>query len=187
VKPAIDVAAIILAAGAGRRLGGVAKAALVRRDGRTFLAAVLDAARAAGARPIVVVAEPHGAAVAALAGDAPVVWNLAPERGMIGSLACGIAAAGAADVALAWPVDHADVAAATVRAVLAAADRDRIVVPVHAGRGGHPTAFGAAVFAELAAAATARAVVAADPRRVVRLPVDDPGVVRDVDLPEDLP
>jgi molybdenum cofactor cytidylyltransferase len=125
--------------------------------------------------------------VAALAvGVAPVVWNPAPERGMIGSLVAGLAAAGAADVALAWPVDHPRVRPATVAAVLGAAGRDRIVVPCFGGRGGHPTAFGAALFRELAAAASARAVVAADPRRVVRLDVDDPGVVRDVDTPADL-
>ncbi len=178
-------AAIVLAAGAGTRLGGVAKAALLLPDGRSFLAAVLAAARAAGAQPIVVVAPPHGAAVAALAGTARVVWS-APERGMIGSLVAGLGAAGDADVALAWPVDHARVEAATVAAVLAAAGPDRIVVPCHGGRGGHPTAFGAALFAELGAAASARAVVHADPRRVVRLDVADAGVVRDVDEPGDL-
>jgi molybdenum cofactor cytidylyltransferase len=182
----VTAAAVILAAGAGARLGGVAKAALRLPDGRTFLAAILASARAAGAEPIVVVAAPHGAEVAALAAGARVVWNPDPARGMIGSLCAGIAAAGAVDVVLAWPVDHARVAAATVAAVLAAAGPDRIVVPCHRGRGGHPTAFGAAQLAELAAAASARAVVAADPTRVVRLDVDDDGVVRDVDRPEDL-
>jgi molybdenum cofactor cytidylyltransferase len=101
---------------------------------------------------------------------------------MIASLAAGLGG----DVALAWPVDHPRVTVATVRAVIASAGRDRIVVPCHGGRGGHPTAFGADTFAELAAAARARDVVAADPARVVRLAVDDPGVVRDVDVPEDL-
>jgi molybdenum cofactor cytidylyltransferase len=180
----MTLAAIILAAGAGARLGGVAKAALRLPDGRTFLAAVLDAARAAGAEPTVVVAAPHGELTAALAGAARVVWNPAPERGMIGSLNLGIAAAGPVDAALSWPVDHARVAAASVAAVCAAAGRGRIVVPCHAGRGGHPTAFGADFFAALAGAASARAVIAAAPGRVLRLDVDDPGVVLDVDVPE---
>src|SRR5262249_16679755 len=106
---AVKVAAIILAAGAGARLGGVAKAALRLPDGRSVVESRLASARAAGASPVVVVAQPHGAAVTALAGDARVVWNPAPERGMIGSLNAGIAAAGPIDVALCWPVDHARV------------------------------------------------------------------------------
>ena len=72
-------------------------------------------------------------------------------------------------------------------AIVAAAGPDRIVVPTYAGRGGHPTAFGRAVWPELAAAATARDVVRADPGRVVRLAVDDDeGVVMDFDLPSDM-
>lgn len=178
----MKVAAIILAAGAGARLGGVAKAALRLPDGRTFLESVLASARAAGASPVVVVAQPHGAAVAALAGDARVVWNPAPERGMIGSLNAGIAAAGPIDVALCWPVDHARVAPATVAEICAAAARERIVIPTFRGRGGHPTAFGAAFFAALAAAATPRDLLAG----AFRLPVEDPFVARDVDVPEDV-
>src|SRR4051794_32861229 len=125
--------ALILAAGAGTRLGGVAKALLRLPDGRTFLDAILELA---GPAPVVVVAAPFGAEVAAaVAGRAEVVWNPAPERGMIASLVAGLAAIPDADVALVWPVDHPRVTAATVAAVRAAAARDRIVVPVHAGRG----------------------------------------------------
>lgn len=188
------IAAVVLAAGRGERLGGAAKAALRLPDGRTFLEAVAEAARAGGcARVIAVAAAPHLQAVraAAAAAGVEVVENPAPERGMASSAAIGLAAldGGAFDAALVWPVDHSRVGAATVAAIAAAAARDRIVVPRRAGRGGHPTAFGAGLWPECAVAAAGpdglRAVVAADRRRVAELAVDDDGVVRDVDTPDD--
>lgn len=183
----MTVAAVVLAAGAGRRLGGANKAALRLPDGRTFLDAVVAGARAAASRVVVVAAAPHGEAVRAMT-DAEVVWNPAPERGMASSIACGLAAldARAVDAALVWPVDTPRVAAATVAAVVAAGGRGRIVIPVHGGRGGHPTLFGVEVWPALAAAGSARDVIAAEPARVVRLPVADAGVARDVDAPGDL-
>jgi CTP:molybdopterin cytidylyltransferase MocA len=185
----MTVAVVILAGGAGRRLGGVNKAGLLLPDGRTHLAAILATAAEAGCGPVVVVAAaPHGDAVRALAGATPVVWNARPERGMLSSLVCGLEALGPAALgALAWPVDHARVGASAVRAVLAAADAERAVVPTFAGRGGHPTFFGRALWAELAAAVDgeggARAVLGRVPARVTRVPVGDEGVVLDVDTP----
>lgn len=188
------VGGVVLAAGRGERLGGVCKAALRLPDGRSFLAAVVDAARAAGVAPIVVVAAaPFSAEVRALAAAAgvAVVENPTPELGMASSFAVGLDALPGAGLArvLAWPVDHPAVRAATVGAIVSAGAAGRIVVPVHGGRGGHPTCFAAALLGECRAAARAdgglRAVVRADPGRVTRLTVDDPGVVADVDSPMD--
>jgi molybdenum cofactor cytidylyltransferase len=97
----------------------------------------------------------------------------------------------------------------------AASHPGRIVRPTFQGVGGHPVVFPASVFAELldesrvaggdpgpreregdgpragdAEARTgmdrgARAVLARDPSRILTLPVDDPGVVTDVDTPDD--
>jgi molybdenum cofactor cytidylyltransferase len=187
----MNAAAIVLCAGAGVRLGGRCKATLRTPDGRTFIDAIARAARDAGCADVVaVVGPPHEveARAAAEAAGARVVANAAPERGMASSLAVGLAAVGRADVALLWPVDHACVRSDTVARVLAAARADGIVVPRFGGRGGHPTAFGAAVWPEIMPELSdgARAVVRRDPARVVRVDVDDAGVVRDVDAPEDL-
>jgi molybdenum cofactor cytidylyltransferase len=186
--------AVVLAAGRGARLGGVAKA-LLAIEGETFLGRVAGSLRAAGVDSVVVVVgPPHGEAVRAEACrlGLELADNPAPERGMASSVATGFAAlAGRHDrAALLWPVDLARVAPATVAAVVRRASEDIIVVPTWQQRGGHPSAFGRALWMELAACealpAGALSVVHRDPARVVRLPVDDPGILADVDRPGDL-
>jgi molybdenum cofactor cytidylyltransferase len=115
-------------------------------------------------------------------------------RGMGTSLACGVravrsrhpAAAGAI-VALA---DMPWVGSATIARVAAAVRGGATVAaPFHDGRRGHPVGFGAACFAELAALDGddgARSVVAAHADALLRLDVDDAGVLRDVDAAADL-
>jgi molybdenum cofactor cytidylyltransferase len=195
--------AVVLAAGRGDRLGGVAKA-LLRCGGRTFLAAIARTCAAAGVdRLVVVVGPPFAGRVAAEAArlGAAVATNPAPARGMASSVAVGFAAlldpAGPAaearaDVALLWPVDHPLVTAATVAALVAevaGGDLD-VVAPRAVGRGGHPVAIGRAVWPSLARAADlprgARDVLG-DPRwRRRDQDVDDRGVVQDIDHPDQL-
>lgn len=199
-------AAIVLAAGEGRRMGGKAKGGLRLPDGRTFVAAIVECAREAGCEEvIVVVGPPHEEEMRAEAeaAGAVVVRNGEPGRGMVSSLAeglvllergsgYGIRGSGpgvgvGVGVALAWPVDHPRVKVETVRAILAAATVERVVVPFYGGRGGHPTAFGRDHWPALLALPVggARAVVASRPELVDCLVVGDPGVVIDVDTPAD--
>jgi len=192
----VTAAAVVLAAGAGTRLGGVAKALLPIGD-RTFLARIVATAAAAGvpaARVVVVVGAPFADSVAAEAArlGARVVVNPDPARGMGSSVAVGFAALGEADgeVALLWPVDHPAVTVATVARVLAEAADVDVVVPRRDGRGGHPAAVARPVWTALAGASEApggaRSVLH-DPRwRRREVEVDDPGVVRDVDNREDV-
>jgi len=187
---------LVVAAGAGRRLGGVAKATL-RLGEATFLETIANAASEAGAEvALVVVAEPHqreSVAEAQRLGLATVV-NPEPERGMASSVAVGFdylsAHHGECDAALLWPVDHPRVAVETVRSVVQQSGRERIVVPRYRGRGGHPTSFGRASWAELVRCADAddgaRSVVRSEPGRVLGIDVDDIGVRADVDRPEQL-
>ena len=188
-------AAIVLAAGEGRRLGGVAKAALRLPTGVTFLDKIVAVAREAGVGRIVVVAgEPHLAVTRAAAEVADVdriAVNPDPSRGMASSVEVGIEQVGDVDAALIWPVDHPGVRVDTIRQLLARIAREGLVMPMYGGRGGHPTLFGAELFGELRACVSqpggARAVVSRVPKRVIKLPVEDPGVVEDVDEPTDLP
>lgn len=176
--------AVILAAGAGTRLGGVAKALLVH-DGQTFLERIVGLVTGPC---VVVVAEPFRDAVTrhAQARQLVVVDNPAPERGMASSVALGFAAvqALAVDAAYLWPVDHPFVQAATLARLEATPGLAR---PTYRGRGGHPPRIPRALWDRFAACdrvdGGARAVMAT--LDVTDVPVDDPGVVRDVDTPDD--
>jgi CTP:molybdopterin cytidylyltransferase MocA len=180
------IGAVILAAGAGTRMGGVAKA-LLRRGDRSFLATIAATAREVGlVDAVVVVGPPYRDAVAAEAAAVGlrVVDNPRPERGMASSIALGFAALVDSDVDAAWlwPVDHPDVAAASLRALVAAlADRE-VARPVVGDRGGHPPLVSRALWPRLVAGAIARDVIAEADRIDVAL--DDVGCTTDVDVPE---
>ena len=185
------IGAVILAAGAGTRMGGVAKALIKTRGDRTFLQNILARAREAGLDDaIVVVGAPHGDEVAAHARElaARVVVNPDPSRGMASSVALGFAALGDLDAAWLWPVDHPDVEVATLRTLLTALAHYDGARPVHDGRGGHPPLIAEKLFRKLAACAAteggARTVLAA--ADVIDVNVPDPGCVRDVDTQIDL-
>jgi CTP:molybdopterin cytidylyltransferase MocA len=191
--------AVILAAGAGLRLGGVAKA-LLRRGSATFLEHILATARSVGiGDAIVVVGAPHADAVAAHARElgARVVVNPDPGRGMASSVAIGFAELASAaapergatiDAAWLWPVDHPDVTADTLRALATALQLHEVAQPRLDGRGGHPPLVARAIWARLASCGAApdgaRGVIrTAD---TIAVEVDDLGVVRDIDTPADL-
>ena len=214
--------AVILAAGAGRRVGGAAKALLRRTDGITLLEAVVTCARAAGVSGcIVVVGPPHDAVTSAEAArlGVPVAHNPDAHLGMASSVAAGFARllAGEPDpapdaisaeasaldppaqhahepaIGLLWPVDHARVQPETVRAIIDACAPEGAAVPTYQGRGGHPAGFGRMIWPALATCASApqgaRSVLhelaRIAPDHVVRIAVDDPGVIADIDTPED--
>jgi molybdenum cofactor cytidylyltransferase len=82
------------------------------------------------------------------------------------------------------------VAPETIRHVAAALDAGAaLVAPAYQGERGHPVGFGARYRVELTALsgdAGARAILARDRARTRVVAVDDPGVLRDIDTPEDL-
>jgi CTP:molybdopterin cytidylyltransferase MocA len=183
---------VILAAGAGRRMGG--PKALVAWRGRSLLAhALANSARPAVALRIAVLGCEAGRArqAAAAADQAAVRFVVNPrwEDGMLSSVICGLDAAesAAADAVLLYPVDHPAIEPETIDAVCAAlAAGADLVVPVHAGRRGHPGGFGRARFAELRAAPPevgARAVLRTGP--VVEVAAAA-GCLRGVDTPDEL-
>ena len=180
-------AAIVLAAGAGRRFGQP-KVSATLPDGRRFLNVVVEHCRTCGADPVVVVVPS--------AADAPngvrVVVNANASGEQVTSLRLGLAqlANSNAGGALVWPVDHPFALATSGLAVVDAARRTKapIVVPVHEGTRGHPVWFARDTWRELMTVAQggARAVVHAYGTRVQEVTVSDEGVRRDVDTPADL-
>jgi CTP:molybdopterin cytidylyltransferase MocA len=181
---------LVLAAGAGSRLGERPKALLTLPDGRTFVQKIVETARAAGATGIsVVVGPPHGDAIRkALPAGAGAIVNPRPERGMLSSVQTGVQALpGNVTSVLIWPVDTPLVEVATIRAIFSAAP-GQLVVPTYKSRGGHPIRVPRGAFPALSALsgeATLKDLVDGT-ARVHRLAVDDEGVTRDVDTPADL-
>jgi CTP:molybdopterin cytidylyltransferase MocA len=174
---------------------GEAKALLSAGDGRSFVGAIAEAARAGGCGGVlVVVGPPHGDAIRrALPPGASVALNPRPERGMLSSVQAGLAALPATTTAaLIWPVDVPFVRAATVRRVLNATP-GKIIVPVHNIRGkvqgGHPLRLPRAFFGQvqtLDVELGLKGLLEAQTAAVERLVVDDANVLVDVDTPQDL-
>jgi len=191
VEWAVRVVAVVLAAGAGRRIGS--PKALLPIGGTTFLAHVARGLQRPGIAEVVAVIG-HGARrVAASAGLPPglaLVVNPRPDDGMLGSVARGLEAAEArgADAVLLHPVDHPFASPATTDAVLAAlAGGALVAVPTYGGRRGHPGGFARAVWPALRAAPPARgarAVLADHPDWLVHVPGDE-GCVAGIDTRED--
>ena len=180
--------AIVLAAGASSRTRPVHKLT-ADLGGKPVILWVLDAI-APCVRDVVVVTA-GDAAVEVVVGDrARVVRNLRAEDGMSTSLVTGLAALRpGADGVLQALGDMPLVREADVRLLLAAARPDRVVVPLHDGFRGHPVVWGSAslpVLRALDAATTARDLLEAGRLAVIEVPIDDDGVLFDVDTPEAL-
>ncbi|MFN0250444.1 MAG: NTP transferase domain-containing protein [Kofleriaceae bacterium] len=196
----LGLGVVILAAGAGTRLGGKAKALLpFGNNGENYLGWILFHAYSAGAirTQVVVVGPPHDERIIRQVLDdhehVHVVRNPDPSRGMASSVALGFAelervAKPHVESAYLWPVDHPFVLENTLRQLFIFRAGNEVCVPRYQGRGGHPPLIARSVWPALAACADnpggARAVLAE--RRATWIDVDDPGVVRDIDTPEDL-
>ncbi|HAD03546.1 MAG TPA: nucleotidyltransferase family protein [Desulfuromonas sp.] len=157
---------------------------------RTALARNLEALLAAGVGTVVVVVGPNGAAVAAAARRYPVqvVVNPETDSDMAASLRVGFAAlpATAAHVVVAL-CDHPLVAATTVATLLAIQRQlpGAIVVPICAGRRGHPVILPRDLLAKIVHYPTLRDVLGAHVAAVHLVEVSDEAVVLDMDTPED--
>lgn len=185
------IAGVILAAGESTRMGFPKALLAVAQE--TFASRAVRVAREAGLEPLRIVV---GSAFQAIAEAHPdftplLIHNPTPELGQLASLRLGLAALPAAvDAAVVLLVDHPLVSPDTVRALLRARrlGRGAIVLPVCAGRRGHPVLFGREVFSELATSPLelgARAVVNRRPERVIEVEVDDVGIHVDVDSSAD--
>lgn len=182
------LAAAILAAGASTRMGALGPKALLRTpEGDTFLERAVARCVHVGAAPILVVTGAHPLPVPSPALEVPNPdWPL----GQLTSLQAALRALPAdVDALFVVLVDHPHVKPETFARIAEAlhAGAAPFVRPMHAGRRGHPIVIARALFAELAAAAPdagARAVL--QRHAGIDLPVDDAGVLRDLDTPADL-
>ena len=189
----MSVGGIVLAAGSSSRMGR--SKALLEIDGVTFLERAVETLSGGGCDPVVVVL-----AAGEAAGDA---GNLARARGaravenalagaeQIDSLRVGLESLPAdAEAAIALPVDHplasVEVVAALVKTFRSSGEP--IVRPIYRDRPGHPVLFARAIWKELADTVLehgARDVVHRHAREIRDVPLDERGVVVDIDTPGD--
>ena len=161
--------------------------------------AVVASLRQAGASPIALVAAPGDEELQAWAREAGLVAavNPAPERGMLSTIRAGIEALGGAaelarrgEVLLVSPADLPQMRAETVRELLRRRDESGalLAVPVHRGRRGHPLVIAPALLLEidmLDLDVGLRQLLDRHAAAVLEVETEDPGVVEDVDTPED--
>ena len=112
------------------------------------------------------------------------------REGMGASLACAARAAGKADAYIVALADMPFVRPTTIAAVRAALERGALLAaPYFRARRGHPVGIAGTFYEQLIALSGdegARHLLAANESALVKIPVGDPGVIRDIDRPEDL-
>ena len=181
-------AGIILSAGESRRMGR--DKALLEYRRTTFLGRII-AVLEPRVEPLVVVLGHHAEAIRQAVPSGPrVVVNANYQAGMLTSLQTGIRALPPdTEAALFTLVDHPAVAEETVELLIGEWEKARplIAIPRHGGRRGHPVIVKRQVLDEVLALgpeSSAKDVIRSQRDRTLFVDVDDPGVLYDIDLPE---
>ena len=189
--------AVVPAAGRSRRMGR--PKLLLPYGGSTVVGSLVSALVAGGVGEVVLVVASDRGLLArwGRAEGLTVAVNPDPTRGMLSSVRAGIAALGGAAALAARraplliaPGDLPALRPATVATLLrrSAAAGAPLAVPVHQGRRGHPLVISPRLVAEIEAldpAVGLRQLLDRHPDDLLGVEVDDPGVVYDVDTPED--
>ena len=184
------IAGVVLAAGAGSRMG--TPKAVVELAGCTLLERAVRTLSCGGCAEVLAVV-PDALPRRPRAGDARLVTNPGWRSGMGSSLRAGLGAAAAtgAQAAVVLLVDTPLVGpGAVLRLSRAWRGGAAVAVATYGGRRGHPVLLGRAHWAEAAELARgdvgARAFLVARPELVLEVPCDGTGDPVDVDTPEEL-
>jgi molybdenum cofactor cytidylyltransferase len=188
--------AIIPAAGHSARMGRPKLS--LPLGGRTVLEHVIAALHEGGVDHVLVVVAPHVPELVPLATDAGAEVSLLPEPtpDMRATVEHGLRwleeryRPRPGDYWLLAPGDHPGFGPGVVRQLLASAGRDgrSIVIPVHGGRRGHPTAIAwthVAGIRALPAKAGINTYLRTHATETGEVEVADPGVLLNLDTPED--
>lgn len=188
-------AAIVLAAGHGRRMGG--PKALLVVDGEPLISRHVTRLREVGCRPImVVVRSAIIGEVEAILGhfsNADVRIVVADTTSPAASLQIAmrsLTSVESANPIIVTPVDLLPARRATIASLLAAFESEavRVATPRHRGRGGHPVVVRASLLATIGDdhGHTLRDVIRAAGDHRHRIDVDDAAVLGDLDTPRDV-
>ena len=197
VSEGTKIVGLILAAGASRRMGPERNKLILRIGDRPLLRRVVDVFRDAEVEPIFAVLGHQADVVEPTLGRGiDVIRHEDWAQGMGSSIARGVSSIEAAhhpDAFLLCVGDLPGLRASAVRSVrdvfVREGNADSIVVPTFEGSDGHPVLFGrshAKALAALQGDLGARKILEANASSVIRVPVADDGILRDVDTPEAL-
>ncbi|WP_369696180.1 NTP transferase domain-containing protein [Brevibacterium sandarakinum] len=188
---------LVLAAGAGRRLG-LGPKALLRGNGRTLVECLVDALLSGGCRNVTVVTGAGAEEVATIlrgSDQVRVARNRRWAEGMGSSLQCGLQTIGPGTDVLVTPVDRPGICAEEVERLIAAHRPGAITAAAHRDeqgqlRRGHPVVFDAMWTAEVVTAAHddvgARQLLTAHRDIVELVDCSDLDDGEDIDVPADL-
>lgn len=185
----MKVGIVLLAAGQARRFGSDKRLAVLP-DGVSVLQASAAAARASHLPVLLCLNDSDRALGNGFEREGYRVHFCArAQEGMGGTLADAIVAAGSWDGVLVALGDMPFISPDTYNRVAAALAPGGICVPTYAGRRGHPVGFSREYFEALATLggdSGAREIIRNNRARVTLLALDDPGITRDIDTPDDL-
>jgi len=185
----MSLAAVVPAAGLSRRMG--CEKILLPFGRSTILETILQSLDAAGVADRVAVLRPDlpEAAERVRRAGARVVFNPRPEEEMLLSIRLGLESLSIDPRAVfVWPADHPAVSLATLELLAGRADPARALLPTQAGRRGHPALVGRDLLPAIASIPPReglRSLWRTRADAVVEVPVEDPGVVLNIDTPED--
>jgi molybdenum cofactor cytidylyltransferase len=184
--------AIILAAGESRRMGRLKQ--LLPFGGKTMLECVVDAFRSPVVDETIVVLGHRAEEIAGTIGSQggtsvppTIVKNPQYRRGMFTSVQAGLRALPkSATLVLIALCDQPRLRRKTIERLVSEFEQGhhKILVPMHGGRQGHPLLFRAVYAKEILAmdeSLTLKHFLAAHAEDLGRLPVDDEGVLMDID------
>ncbi|WP_448205076.1 NTP transferase domain-containing protein [Azospirillum sp. sgz302134] len=186
------IAALVLAAGRSSRMGGSNKL-LAEVGGQPLVARTVEAVLASQAKPVVVVTGHQSEAVSAALAGLPLtmVHNLDFAEGLSTSLRAGLAALPAdVDGVVVCLGDMPRVTPAVIDRLIAAynpTEGRSVCVPTVQGKRGNPVLWDRSFFAEMATLtgdAGAKNMIGRHADMVVEVPVEDGGILYDVDTPD---
>ena len=187
------IGAIVLAAGRSERMGQSGQKLLLRIGGEPLIARVVEEVRSGPAQHLVVVTgRDHDRIAAALAGrEVTLVRNPDLAGEMLGSVRCGVRALPEkCEAVFVIPGDLPGLDAGVMAALADAWRRtgSSLLVPAFEGRRGHPVLIGLQHRDEILTrheGVGLRGLFRAHPGDVLEVRVASPGVLTDIDRPED--
>lgn len=186
----MNISALILAAGSGRRIG--MPKLMLEHGGKSFLKIVADKLRNSGIENIICVVSAGTFEWAKKSvPEIKYVINPAPEKGMISSVHVGVKEIKNCNSLLIIPVDYPFVADNTVDKIIGVSKENRncVIKPVYKEKSGHPVIIPADLFEEILKIDFSKgldSLIKESGLRQILFQIDDSGILRNINTSDDL-